>query len=1303
MSSKKAPHFSSPSRRADVPEPKLTRNLKPKSLMVMSQKELGELITSRENLVDIYRGMDRNVAQGDVDKLRQYYRERFGEEYGWDSSGDSIEDAFADLNLDSDISVDDTIPELPPFPKVIVDEELNFELDESGVIDVSLADSQSIQGKALDLDSIVDFKGEAMRLDDLSDDVIYTLQELEKERFDMDEDQYDFLYQLVMSGQMLTQRPEDQDPYSMQAKMDAARQRDEKNKKKNCLRFFLEHDESPRAARRKITAFQEMLEEGKMETVGPFNLLKRDHKIWIVLDKEGGAQLKEDDVPLWIQMVRGVKGNGTLKTSEEIRSAGGKNLLSEIKELPREDELLVKGSVSEVARRITQEIESAGDLFLQKENEELDSYQMRLQETKDAVEQGGFQIPYLEAFVDLGGKIGEEDQFGMRSVEYKGKFNFIDRNNMSVYPSSFDDWFSEVGTFNLQILNTGLNLKSLVVIVRHEGELKFLESDGTLYGLDEQKILINDVKTFDKVGIEDSYGMRWLEWHGHYNFIDSKNRILNSGEWFDEVHPFRPILLSQIKDSGKKRLVALVKTGDHLYFFDSGGQLHKPSIEEIENYFKEGEINESEIWHDISIASEPEVPQLVYIDTLSRRLKALSKKYQDNPERFQAFSQLADEIEELKKNEDAKLDWGVALLIAKQKIQSSNLLASDKRHFLFELNSVAMAANVQSDEFTQSQIDRYKWRECGSFEKGMVVSLELDEGIKYTLTDFDGNLIYREGQFFDYIGPFTGDLAIVRKMGKYNFISRKDGKLIIEGRWFDEAHEFHAGLSRVRVGDRWNFMHSRDYLISEKGYENAKDFNNKTGQAQVYIMGEWINISRKGERMMSVTTRMFTRYQRTKKEGGIPSVLNLREGGVEVPKLVLPLHNRIHKVFSDLLDEFPKEAFEITQLFAYFQNDLNKEIKTIPNGGRVNIVTLNAHLNSWINRFKLPDGLRRRLKYFIMRLNEGDFQSKEIEKLPVSFLIVYKKVLEGCSNQEEEMLLMLLRRMELKIGRTNCLDRKEALNIAMKMEELIKASELGAKTKRRVRHLMWAIVNNDGVYFEGRGSIVEHNPRTPLAKQSQKIIKKVTQKDPGRLIGNPIRHFRKACEFAELGEWRQAKELYEKIMERWSDYKFKHFKLATLLNECFNKNRVALRRGSEKSNNVLKGELLEIREFMLKVYLAAQKNQPKNADIYFNLGLIKEDIAATRDNWFRKLFVVQEGQKEARNYFQQAAALRPGSQEILEKGKNASWKIFGRRFRLAVLLTLGLSVAAVNTYEPAKEILQKLEQSQYNPFNKEDK
>ncbi|MCK5603841.1 hypothetical protein KAR91_18275, partial [Candidatus Pacearchaeota archaeon] len=555
MSSKKSPNSSPSFGRSDVPEPKLVGSSKSKPLSDMNRVEVENYIVGLERVVDIYKGTDRTVAKGNLDKVRQYYLDRFeeeDEELTSAPSGESSDDVFVDL------------------------EDIDFELDAGGDIfgNSTLSTSPSAPENTLDYDEIVDYKGESKRIRDLDEDVIYTLEDLEKNRAEMEEDQYDFLRQLIMSGQMLTQKPDEQDPLKMQAKMDAARQQDEKNKKEHCLSFFMRPDEDPRSLKRKITAFQEILTEGEVGDIGPFDLLKKEGKIWIVFKNEGmGIELEESHVVLWIKLMNSVGSMGALRTVEEVRSAGGESILSKIKNLPKtkSDEILVKGSASEVSRHITQEIETSGDLVLQKEIKAMDDYQDRLDETKEAVEKGGFQIPHLDAFVDLGGKIGEEDRFGMRPVEYEGKFNFIDRNNMSVYASNFDDWFDEIGAFKLQTLNTGLNLKSVTALVKHQGEFKFLESDGTLYKLDEQKILIEDASVFDEVGLEDQYGLRCVKWNGLYNFVDSKNRILSSEKWFSEVSPFRSVAIPRLAESESKMPISLVKVDGEMHFFIPSG------------------------------------------------------------------------------------------------------------------------------------------------------------------------------------------------------------------------------------------------------------------------------------------------------------------------------------------------------------------------------------------------------------------------------------------------------------------------------------------------------------------------------------------------------------------------------------------------------------------------------------------------------------------------------------------------------------------------------------------------------------
>ncbi len=1306
MSSKKSPNSSPSFGRADVPEPQLVQRIK-KPLKEMDQRELNKLIAALENVLKLHKGSGRHVIQNDLDKVKKYYQDRFGEEDEDGtlvSSGDSLDDAFANLgNLNLEGGLDsifqDTDPDLPAMPGQGGGEEIKFELDASGDIfgNSMEVNPPPIPKDALDYDEIVNYGGKDKRIGELDEDVIYALEDLEKNRASIDKDDpdsYAFFRHLILNGGTLSvpedkrEEEEKKKKSKIELDMEAEQEKDEKNKKALCLNYFLkpvkitpsedpkeDEEKGKRSLRAKIVAFQDILQEGEAESIGPFDLLKEGEKVWIVLKEGRGIELKEAHVPFWIKLIEKVTKEGSLRTEEEIHMAGGKNILPEIKKLPKSDGVLAKGGVSEVSRRITQEIETSEALVLQKEIQEKEAYEMRLKETKEAVEMGGFQIPHLQAFIDLGGKIGEEDQFGMRWVEYKGKFNFIDRNNMSVHASNFDDWLDEIGEFKLQALNTGLNLKSVTALVKHQGEFKFLESDGTLYGLDEQKILIEDTSVFDEVGLEDQYGLRWVKWNGLYNFIDSKNRILSSEKWFSEVNPFRSVVIPGLEESESKMPISLVKMDGEMHFFIPSGRLHTPSFDELEEYFKSGGVEEN-AWSDIEVSfPDVEPPQMVYLDSFSRRLKALSKRYQGDLKRAEAFAKLADDIGSLEGHQDARPDWGIALLIIKEKIQDSTLPGYDKRHFLFELNSVAMAANVQSEEFSPSEIDRYKWQECGTFDGGMVVNVETEEGIRYTLTDFDGKLLYPGGKFFEYIGPFTGDLAIVRKKGKYNFIKRQNGALLAEGRWFDEAHEFHAGLSRVRIGDRWNFMHSDGHLISQKGYDNAKDFNNKTGQAEVYVNGMWINIDQNGTSMMSVTARMFSLFKKNKSSGKGQSMLNLRgsEDEALVEKKALSLNKKIHQSFNGSVEAFPDCTFEIIRLFTYFREELNKASQKAKDEGSVNIIELNQSLTSYLDRTKLPGKLKSKLRYFIAKLEGGDFYGRKIESFKVSFLSVYKKALN--ENSEEAGLPRLIRQMEVKIGDASYSSKEEIFKILMELQGIIQGSNLKKKTKERVESLMWVIMNNDGVHFQRGESMISYKPKINNPEE-------IRRKEE-RLIGNPITRFREVCEAAEQGDWRKARTIYTSIP---LNNKLEYLKLANLLNECFNRRGMELEASSKNS----KGhsfktydffELYEIRLFMRAVYKDASELEPRNADIYFNLGLIEEDISkfGLESSRLQKLFATQDGQKHAKRYLERAAKLNPSSSEIKREKKRFTRVIFGKRLRLAALVALGASAAALGS------------------------
>lgn len=89
------------------------------------------------------------------------------------------------------------------------------------------------------------------------------------------------------------------------------------------------------------------------------------------------------------------------------------------------------------------------------------------------------------------------------------------------------------------------------------------------------------------------------------------------------------------------------------------------------------------------------------------------------------------------------------------------------------------------------------------------------------------------GPQFEEASDFKGELAAVKKEGKWGFID-KTGKFVMKPQ-FDGARDFSEGVAPVKKGDKWGYIDESGALIIECIYKNAFPFSN--GNAGVTKLG----------------------------------------------------------------------------------------------------------------------------------------------------------------------------------------------------------------------------------------------------------------------------------------------------------------------------------------------------------------------------------------------------------------------------------------------------------------------------------
>ena len=120
------------------------------------------------------------------------------------------------------------------------------------------------------------------------------------------------------------------------------------------------------------------------------------------------------------------------------------------------------------------------------------------------------------------------------------------------------------------------------------------------------------------------------------------------------------------------------------------------------------------------------------------------------------------------------------------------------------------------------------------------------------LSDGKCNYITENGKFlskqwYDWIGDFYDEFALVeRKNHEYNYID-KDGKLLLN-EWFKWLDFFHDGIARVqRFDDKFNFINKQGKLLSNEWFRWVDYFDEYELAVVERTNGELCKIDKQGK------------------------------------------------------------------------------------------------------------------------------------------------------------------------------------------------------------------------------------------------------------------------------------------------------------------------------------------------------------------------------------------------------------------------------------------------------------------------
>ena len=663
----------------------------------------------------------------------------------------------------------------------------------------------------------------------------------------------------------------------------------------------------------------------------------------------------------------------------------------------------------------------------------------------------------------------------------------------------------------------------------------------------------DSIDMFEEMGgevYEEKMGLRKIRLEGKYNFIDRNNHVVyptGTENWFDSAGEFqvrafiRPILIEEP--------VAWIKTKGGDFYLTKEGQLLPASIEDIEAGIVRQEIGDE--------------PHLAYIDVLIEKFKAFSKRF--NPAEQKNFEELILNVSKLK-SEYGQLNWQSVIERLKALLGQSGINMENKIYLSLELARAAMAAGIDSELNGLSELLKYDWFYLGVFGddegegiKGAIVRINLQDRAVYNLFE-NGRFLYPVERGFDHVDVFVGNVAVVRRGVKYNFISKENGQ-IIENEWFDKIHKPKNGMFRVERKEKFNYMHAENAkLISRHDFDKGYDFDNGN-RASVMLGKREFSIDENGipldETVVDIAIRKFVDrrvVKPLKSEGSKPS-LSLKERIEHEMEDIYEsqIGYKLHQIFEKLLKTYPKETDELIRLFSDFRKKINKEACGEKIEDRQVISKIKNEIEYLIINSKLTQKSSDMLRSLIGKsAKDEEVRWYDVKPMPVTLFIIYQELLRSkIYRKKEAELIRLIVRMEADVKRFANGDNFSAFSI--KLEKKINKSNLPSVVKEKFIGLLWKVLGNGNIDLQWRKklSVIEaYSPRTASGKRiQQKYMITRGGKSAVSSAFEAKEEFSKICKLAESGKLELALKQYKSLSILSS--KFKVEKLADAVYRYF--------------------------------------------------------------------------------------------------------------------------------------------------------
>lgn len=600
-----------------------------------------------------------------------------------------------------------------------------------------------------------------------------------------------------------------------------------------------------------------------------------------------------------------------------------------------------------------------------------------------------------------------------------------------------------------------------------------------------------------EMGPENEWGLRKVCLDGKFNFLKWTNMLLVSevvSKWFDEATDFKMIPFG---GNGPIPL-ALVRQKEKYYFLTTDGFLMPASGEEKEAFLKaDGKIglSEKKVAHTTSNVSD-------YVARLASRVEQLSCRFVYTPAEKEAANMLVGDLNRLgahlaqyiAENAHFSLDSTKILTHVKKLLGESLVGRRVKAPLLKELLYAVEAMRVKG--LFSPDLVQYKWDVVGLFDQGQIVKIGKSQ---FSLINNKDELIYPEDQFFNKISRFYGNVALVVRNDQYNFLLKENGNLVFsqEG-WLEEAYGPNADLFRIKVKGRWNYLNYEGKLISEEWFEDAKDFDPKTGRASVKKGGRWVFIDREAQEILhhSDVRKVISIYNTDLTRRGLINP-QLRNEIIHSKKN--SLNYKLHKLFSGLIEKHHNQSYGLIRLFSKFREILNKNT---PGKGvkppslkwvRIEMEKCLSYLeersllNLGNDRFDVTD--------FILSLYSPEIIWGEIRPLPVSLSKMLNDLINRSSVSQRGPLMRMVRTMEELVSHHPMDARENPSRFYRELDRILnEEAEIEPATKTNIREILMDMRHEKNAYWkkaEGDFFQQQKSPKEALnrKKTTEKIIR----------------------------------------------------------------------------------------------------------------------------------------------------------------------------------------------------------------------